>query len=78
MLQSMIAHTGLKGWLRDELLNETCLTRCPTPSFNLAVWSDNYDTVRQHNGLGKLPPATYDKICALGMQWDGADLAPPG
>jgi len=38
----------------------------------LAIWKDDYNTVRPHSALGDLPPVTYAKLSALEMQRDGA------
>jgi putative transposase len=38
----------------------------------LAIWKDDYNTVRPHSALGNLPPAVYAKINAPEMQRDGA------
>ena len=58
--------------LRDELLNETLFASLAHVREALAIWKDDYNTVRPHSALGNLPPAVYAKISAPGMQRDGA------
>jgi putative transposase len=57
--------------LRDELLNETLFTSFAHVREALAIWKDDYNTVRPHSGLGNLPPAEYAKLSAPVMQRDG-------
>jgi putative transposase len=63
---------SFNGRLRDELLNETLFTSLSHVREALATWMEDYNTVRPHSALGNLPPATYAKISAPGMQRDGA------
>ena len=58
--------------LRDELLNETLFASLVHVREALAIWKDDYNTVRPHSALGNLPPAVYAKISAPGMQRDRA------
>jgi putative transposase len=59
------------GRLRDELLNETLFASLAHVREALAIWKDDYNTVRPHSALGNLPPAIYAKNSAPGMQRDG-------
>jgi hypothetical protein len=48
----------------------------------LAIWKDDYNTVRPHSALSNLPPAVFAKLSVPGMQRDGAlryveGFAPP-
>jgi putative transposase len=63
---------SFNGRLRDELLNETLFASLAHAREALAIWMDDYNTVRPHSALGNLPPAVYAKISAPGMQQDGA------
>ena len=62
---------SFNGRLRDELLNETLFASLTHVREALAIWKDDYNTVRPHSALGNLPPAVYAKISAPGMQRDG-------
>jgi putative transposase len=62
---------SFNGRLRDEFLNETLFTSLNHAREALAIWKDDYNTVRPHSALGNLPPAAYAKIGAPGMQRDG-------
>jgi putative transposase len=46
---------SFNGRLRDELLNETLFTSLAHAREALAIWKDDYNTVRPHSGLGNLP-----------------------
>ena len=63
---------SFNGRLRDELLNETLFASLAHVREALAIWKDDYNTVRPHSALGNLPPAIYAKNSAPGMQRDGA------
>jgi len=63
---------SFNGRLRDELLNETLFASLAHVREALAIWKDDYNTVRPHSALGNLPPAVYAKISAPGMQRYGA------
>ena len=63
---------SFNGRLRDELLNETLFASLAHVREALAIWKDDYNTVRPHSALGNLPPAVYAKISAPGMQRDAA------
>ncbi len=53
---------SFNGRLRDELLNETLFTSLAHAREALAIWKDDYNTVRPHSGLGNLPAhKTFDK-----------------
>jgi putative transposase len=62
---------SFNGRLRDELLNETLFTSLTHAREALAIWKDDYNTVRPHSALGNLAPATYAKLSAPAMQRDG-------
>jgi putative transposase len=63
---------SFNGRLRDELLNETLFVSLAHAREVLALWQDDYNTVRPHSGVGNLTPAVYAKLSAPGMQRDGA------
>jgi len=63
---------SFNGRLRDELLNETLFTSLKHVREALAIWMEDYNTVRPHSSLGNLPPADYAKRSAPDMQRDGA------
>ena len=54
------------------MLNETLFASLAHVREALAIWKDDYNTVRPHSALNNLPPAVYAKISAPGMQRDGA------
>ena len=62
---------SFNGRLRDELLNETLFVSLAHVREALAIWKDDYNTVRPHSALGNLPPAIYAKNSAPGLQRDG-------
>ena len=62
---------SFNGRLRDELLNETLFTSLAHAREALAIWKQDYNTVRPHSGLGNLAPSAYAKLSAPGMQRDG-------
>jgi putative transposase len=62
---------SFNGRLRDELLNETLFTSLAHVREALAMWKDDYNTVRPHSALGNLPPAVFAKLSAPAMQPDG-------
>ncbi len=59
------------GRLRDELLNETLFASLSHVREALAIWKDDYNTVRPHCALGNLRPAVFAKLSAPAMQRDG-------
>ena len=63
---------SFNGRLRDELLNETLFTSLRHVREALAIWMEDYNTVRPHSALGNLPPAVFAKLSAPEMQRDGA------
>ena len=63
---------SFNGRLRDELLNETIFTSLAHVRTALAIWRDDYNTVRPHSALGNLPPAVFAELSVPGMQRDGA------
>lgn len=50
---------SFNGRLRDELLNETLFTSLAHAREALAIWRDDYNTVRPHSAIGNVPPAVY-------------------
>jgi len=63
---------SFNGRLRDELLNETLFTSLAHVREALAIWKDDYNTVRPHSALGNLPPAVFAKDSASETQRVGA------
>jgi putative transposase len=63
---------SFNGRLRDELLNETLFASLAHVREALALWKDDYNTVRPHSALGNFPPAIYARTSAPGMQRDEA------
>ena len=63
---------SFNGKLRDELLNDTIFTSLADARVALASWKTDYNTVRPHSALGNVPPTTFAKLSAPGMQRDGA------
>jgi hypothetical protein len=58
--------------LRDELLNETLFDSRSHVREALAMWNEDYNTIRPHRGLGNLAPVVYAKLSAPLTQRDGA------
>jgi putative transposase len=48
--------------------NETLFASLSHVSEALAIWKDDYNTIRPHGALGNLPPAVCAKTSAPGMQ----------
>lgn len=63
---------SFNGRLRDELLNETLFVSLDHAREALAIWKDDYNTVRPHSAIGNVPPAIYAKLSDPGMQRDEA------
>ena len=63
---------SFNGRLRDELLNETLFVSLAHAREALAIWRDDYNTVRPHSAIGNMPPAVYAKLSDSGMQRDGS------
>lgn len=61
---------SFNGKLRDELLNDTIFASLADARVALASWKTDYNTVRPHSGLGNVPPTTFAKLSAPGMQRD--------
>jgi putative transposase len=59
---------SFNGRLRDECLNESLFTSLAHAREVLAVWKDDYNTVRPHSGLGDLAPSIYAGLSARKMQ----------
>ena len=55
-----------------ELLNETIFISLTHVRTALAIWKDDYNTVRLHSALGNLPLAVFAELSVPGMQRDGA------
>jgi hypothetical protein len=36
----------------------------------MAIWKDNYNTVRPHSAIGNVPPAVYAKLSDTAKQRD--------
>ena len=53
---------SFNGRLRDELLNETLFASLAHAREALAIWKDDYNTVRPHSAIGNVPPAVYAKL----------------
>src|SRR3979490_1346278 len=65
---------SFNGRLRDELLNETLFMSLSHVREALAIWREDYNTVRPHSALGNLPPAIYAKLSANKATGRGAAL----
>ena len=63
---------SFNGRLRDELLNETLFVSLEHAREALAIWMDDYNSVRPHGAIGNVPPAIYAKLSDPGMQRDEA------
>jgi putative transposase len=57
---------SFNGKLRDELLNETLFRSLGHAREALAIWKNDYNTVRPHSAIGNMPPETYAKLNAPG------------
>jgi putative transposase len=62
---------SFNGRLRDELLNETLFSSLDHAREALALWKNDYNTIRPHSGLGNLTPAAYANHSAPDTQRDG-------
>ncbi len=69
---------SFNGRLRDELLNETLFSSLDHAREMLAIWKDDYNTVRPHSAIGNVPPAVYAKLSDPGKQRDGSLELPWG
>lgn len=69
---------SFNGRLRDELLNETLFASLAHAREALAIWRDDYNTVRPHSAIGNVPPAIYAKLSDSEMQRDGSLELPWG
>lgn len=69
---------SFNGRLRDELLNETLFTSLAHAREALAIWKDDYNTVRPHSAIGNMPPAVYAKLSDPAKQRDGSLELPWG
>jgi len=55
-------HRELQRRLRDELLNETIFTSLAHVREAVAIWKDDYNTIRPYSTLGNLPPAVFAEL----------------
>jgi putative transposase len=62
---------SFNGRLRDECLNETLFSSLAHARDDLAIWKDDYNTVRPHSSVGNLAPSIYAALSAPKMQRDG-------
>jgi putative transposase len=69
---------SFNGRLRDELLNETLFVSLAHAREALAIWKDDYNTVRPHSAIGNVPPAVYAKLGDPAKQRDGSLELPWG
>ena len=69
---------SFNGRLRDELLNETLFVSLAHAREALAIWKDDYNTVRPHSAIGNVPPAVYAKLSDPAKQRDGSLELPWG
>jgi putative transposase len=69
---------SFNGRLRDELLNETLFTSLAHAREALAIWKDDYNTVRPHSAVGNVRPAIYAKLSDPAKQRDGSLELPQG
>jgi putative transposase len=67
---------SFNGRLRDECLNETLFTSLAHAREVLAIWKDDYNTVRPHSGVGNLAPSIYAGLSAPKMQGRGRCATP--
>ena len=78
---------SFNGRLRDELLNETLFRSLDHAREALAIWKDDYNTIRPHSAIGNIPPAIFSKRSdpakqragSLELPWGSAPrpVAPP-
>jgi putative transposase len=69
---------SFNGRLRDELLNETLFVSLAHAREALAIWKEDYNTVRPHSAIGNVPPAVYAKLSDPAKQRDGSLELPWG
>ena len=69
---------SFNGRLRDELLNETLFRSLDHARDMLAIWKEDYNTVRPHGAIGNVPPAIYAKLSDPMKQRDGSLELPWG
>ena len=50
---------SFNGKLRDECLNEQWFQTLQQARFAIAVWRRDYNEVRPHSSLGRIPPAQF-------------------
>ena len=53
------------------MLNETLFTSLAHAREALAIWKDDYNTVRPHSAIGNVAPSIYAKLSDPKMQRDG-------
>ena len=61
---------SFNGRLRDELLNETLFRSLDLARDAVAIWKEDYNTVRPHSTIGNLLAAIYAKLSDLRTQRD--------
>jgi putative transposase len=69
---------SFNGRLRDELLNETLFVSLAHARAALAIWKEDYNTLRPHSAIGNVPPAVYAKLSDPAKQRDGSLELPWG
>ena len=52
-------------------MNEALFVSLDHARESLAIWLDDYNTVRPRSAIGNVPPAVYAKLSAFWMQRDG-------
>jgi putative transposase len=62
---------SFNGRLQDECLNEALFTSLAHAREVLAIWNDDYNTLRPHSSVGNLAPSVYAALSAPTMQRDG-------
>ena len=62
---------SFNGRLRDELLNETFFVSLAHAREALAIWKDDYNTVRPHSAIGNVPPAVTPNSATPGSNGTG-------
>ncbi len=50
---------SFNGKFRDECLNEHSFQTLPQARSEIATWRQDYNEVRPHSSLGRIPPAEF-------------------
>ena len=58
--------------LRDEPVERDLVTSLAHAREALAIWKDDYNTVRPHSAIGNVPPVVYAKFSDPAKQRDGS------